>query len=60
MITAKLKFKCKLCNNAQSFYVMPLKKKTKSGSFVNSVTEYDLGCKKCGKHYVLKFNIRMV
>ena len=60
MITAKIKFRCELCNNAQSFYVMPIKEKTKSGSFINSVTNYNLQCKKCGKNYMLRFNIKAV
>ncbi len=60
MITAKIDFPCKICNNRQRWYVMPLKEKVKSGSFINSFTSYDLSCKKCGKHYILKFSIKAV
>ena len=60
MITAKVKFRCKLCNNAQSFYVMPLKEKTKTGDFINCLDKYNLQCKKCGKNYILEIKIKTV
>ena len=58
MITSHIKFRCKLCNNAQSWYVMPLDEKTKSNDFVHSFTHYKLQCKKCGQDYILSFKIK--
>lgn len=60
MITAKIDFKCIMpgCGNKQSWYVMPLDEKVKSGDKVHSVDKYHLQCKKCGQDYILKFNIK--
>lgn len=60
MITAHLDFACQLCNQKQSWYIMPLKEKTLSGDKINSVNQYHLQCKKCGQDYVLKFNIKRI
>ncbi len=60
MLTAKIQFRCRLCDNGQSFYLMPIKEKTKTGSFTNSIYRYDIQCKKCGKHYILKFGIEAI
>lgn len=60
MIITKTKFKCKLCGNAQKFYIMPLKIQTQSGSFINSTDKYNLQCKKCGKNYILQISIKAV
>ena len=58
MFTTRIKFRCKLCNNAQSWYVMPLDEKTKSQDFVHSLTNFRLSCKKCGQDYILSFEIK--
>ncbi len=60
MLTAKLKFRCELCNNGQSFYIMPMKEKVGKNDFINSNTKFSIQCKKCGKNYLLKFIIRTV
>ena len=60
MLTAKLKFRCKLCNNAQSFYIMPMKERVGKNDYINSPTRYNIQCKKCGKNYILKFSVRAV
>lgn len=60
MITAHLKFKCKLCNNAQNFYIMPLDEKVGKNDFVHSLANYRLSCKKCGQDYILKFTIKLL
>lgn len=58
MITIKLQFKCKLCNHID-FYVMPLKEKIRN-DFINSMTKFNLQCKKCGKNYILSFNVKVI
>jgi len=58
MLTVKINFQCPLCNKVD-FYVMPLKEKIRN-DFINSNTKFNLQCKKCGKSYILKFNIKAV
>ena len=60
MIIARIQFKCKLCNNAQSFYIHPLDNKTKSSDYISSLTKYRITCKKCRASYILKFSIKLL
>ena len=59
MITASVKFKCKLCNS-DDFYSMPDKIKTISGDYIRSVKAFKLVCKNCKKEYELIINIKAV
>ena len=59
MLTAKINFKCKLCNNAQSWYIMPIDEKA-GNSYVHSLSNFRLTCKKCGQDYILKFTIKLL
>lgn len=58
MLDVKFNFKCPLCNDID-FYVMPLKKKVGT-DFINSETEFNLQCKKCGKNYILTLGIKAI
>lgn len=60
MFSAKIKFKCILCGNAQSWYVIPLDEKTKSNDYIRSLTSYRIQCKKCSQDYILKFTIKLL
>ena len=59
MIYCKIDYPCKLCGNKQSWYISPLEEKTISGDYVNSVTKFEITCKKCGQRYLLQFNMSM-
>ncbi len=60
MITSKINFSCILCGEKERFYVMPEKIKTISKDYINSVTKFNLQCKKCGKNYRLNIKIEAI
>lgn len=58
MVIVKFDFICVLCNQKDDFYIMPQKVKVGNNDFRNSLTNYQMQCKKCGKNYLLKIDIK--
>jgi len=59
MLRASVDFICKLCNQSKNWYIMPLKKKA-GNSYIRSLTQYQIICKKCKKEYILQIKIKAV
>lgn len=59
MFTCKIDFKCKLCDNTQNWYIMPVDIKA-GNSYVHSLNDYRVVCKKCGQDYILSFKIKLL
>lgn len=61
MFTCSLNFTCPVpeCKNNKDWYVMPLRERTKSKDFINSLNNYEVQCKKCGQRYLLNFTIQL-
>ena len=57
MLFFKMKYKCSICNNQQSWYISPVEEKTKSGDYYNSLTKFEIICKQCGQRYLLSLNM---
>jgi len=60
MIILKINFKCPMCENNKDFYLMPLKERTSGNDYVDSLTKYEMKCKKCGKSYIISYDIKIV
>jgi len=56
MIILKINYKCLVCNK-ESFYFMPMDKKTKSGDYISSETQFLAKCRNCKQKYMLQVNI---
>ena len=53
-------YKCSVCNNKQSWYIMPLDEKVASGDIVRSNTKFKIQCKKCGQTYLLNLSMQRI
>ena len=60
MLHFKMDYKCSVCNNRQSWYIMPEDEITMSKDIIRSNTKFIIQCKKCGQSYRLTVNLKKI
>lgn len=60
MLHFRMDYKCAVCDNRSSWYIMPLSEKVMSGDLVRSNTKFQIQCKKCGQTYLLSLNMSRI
>jgi len=58
MLHFRMDYKCAVCDNKTSWYIMPLNEKVISGDLIRSNTKFYIQCKKCGQTYLLKLSMQ--